>query len=213
MNEADIKEEVIEETCNFTFINGEYVEVKEEEIEQKPENLLEQEIKTESIDFFEKNNSDEFCEDIKLEPEESDSKIEKVSSRITERICEICQKRMPRYLLKLIKTAEDKVVLSDVFKIREFMGTLPNYVCYAHIQTIIDDKHGKLRFASTSSGKLLRSFIAKNKHLMQVHKKSINVLFKVSEKPGHQKNEFAMFVTWLKRVLNCSALVQRNFEW
>ncbi|CAO4381429.1 unnamed protein product [Caenorhabditis nigoni] len=104
MNEADIKEEVIEETCNFTFINGEYVEVKQEEIEQKPENLLEQEIKTEPIEFFEKNNSDEFCEDIKLEPKESDSKIE---------------------------------------------------------------KHGKLRFASTSSGKLLRSFIAKNKHLIK----------------------------------------------
>ncbi|PIC29636.1 hypothetical protein B9Z55_021156 [Caenorhabditis nigoni] len=71
MNEAVIKDEVTEETYNFTFKNGEYVEVKQEEVEQKPGNLLEREIKTESIDPFKNKNSDEFLEDVELKPGES----------------------------------------------------------------------------------------------------------------------------------------------
>ncbi|PIC29652.1 hypothetical protein B9Z55_021168 [Caenorhabditis nigoni] len=57
MDDTVIKEEVIEEDFNFTFKNGEYVEVKQEEIKQKPEYLLEK--------------------DIKMEAEEIDSKVEK----------------------------------------------------------------------------------------------------------------------------------------
>ncbi|PIC12719.1 hypothetical protein B9Z55_028234 [Caenorhabditis nigoni] len=52
MDEAVVKEEVIEETHNFMFKSGEYVEVKQEEVEQKPEHLLEEKIKTEPIDFL-----------------------------------------------------------------------------------------------------------------------------------------------------------------
>ncbi|PIC29505.1 hypothetical protein B9Z55_021061 [Caenorhabditis nigoni] len=169
MNEVVVKEEVIEETCNFTFKNGEYVEVKQEEVEQKPEHLLEKDIKTETNDdFFENNNSDEFSEDIKPEQRESDSKIEnKMSKEACTFQCTICQKRCPRSSLKLITTFEDRTVLSEIFKVEGLVKTNPNFVCYSHIQTIINDNAGKLKLANAPSGKLLRSFITKNKKFIK----------------------------------------------
>ncbi|CAO4381451.1 unnamed protein product [Caenorhabditis nigoni] len=160
MNEAVVKEEVIEEEHNFTFRNGEYIEVKQEEVELELEYLLEKEIKMETNDDFSGDNiSDGFFEDVKLEPKESHSKID--------RICKICHKRMPRSLSKLITSEEDKTVLSEMFNV-EFMGTNPSYVCYSHIQTIIDENDGKLKLARTPFEKLLRSFIRKNKKLIKV---------------------------------------------
>ncbi|PIC29654.1 hypothetical protein B9Z55_021169 [Caenorhabditis nigoni] len=94
MNEAIAKDEVIEESNNFKFKNEEFVEVKREEIEKKPENLLEKEIKTEPIDFFEKNQSEtKFFEGTEQKPKECDSKIEKKMCEVLGTIkCEICQR-------------------------------------------------------------------------------------------------------------------------
>ncbi|CAO4381517.1 unnamed protein product [Caenorhabditis nigoni] len=155
MNEALGKVEVIEEPCNFAFKNGEYVEVKQEEIEQKPEKLLEKEIKTNPIDFFGIIKSDEeLFEDV--EPE-------KVSSEARTLKCKICQKGMPRKLLRLVKSEDDKAVLSDFFKVGGSIETWVSYVCVSHIQTIIDTNDGKLKFASTPFEQLLHSFIRRNK--------------------------------------------------
>ncbi|ULT91902.1 hypothetical protein L3Y34_009529 [Caenorhabditis briggsae] len=171
MNEAVIKDRVIEEDFNFTFRNGEFVEVKQEEIEQKPEYLLEQEFKTETNDdYFENTNSDEFPEDIKPEPKESDSPFEKVPKEAGDFQCEICQKMLSRKLLKMIKSEEDKTVLSEIFKVEGFGEINPTYVCYSHIQAIIDDYDGKLKLARTSFERVLRSFIKKNKTIMKVRK-------------------------------------------
>ncbi|CAO4381433.1 unnamed protein product [Caenorhabditis nigoni] len=151
MNEAIVKEEVIEETNNFTFINGEYVQVKQEEIEQKPENLLENKIKTETNDdFFEINEPDEYFEDIKLEPEEIESKTEKVSTATTKFKCQICRKRMPRSLLTLIKSEGNKTLLSEMFKIEGSLEINLPYVCTSHIRTIIDEYDGTFeKYAGT----------------------------------------------------------------
>ncbi|CAO4382049.1 unnamed protein product [Caenorhabditis nigoni] len=152
MNEAIVKEEVIEETCNFTFKNGEYVEGKQEEIEQKPQTLLEKEIKTESIDSFENNDSKPFFEE--LEPKkESDFKIEKVSIKMSELKCTIFWKRMPRKLLKLVKNDDDKTVLSEIFKIEGHRDIKTRFV--SHIQKIINENDGKLKSPSTPFEHLL----------------------------------------------------------
>ncbi|PIC29517.1 hypothetical protein B9Z55_021072 [Caenorhabditis nigoni] len=169
MDEAVIKEEVIEEICNFTFKNGEYVEVKQEEIEQKPEYHLEKEIKTETIEFFDNNNSDSFFEDVKPEPIESGSKIEKMTTGISELICRICQKRIPRSRSKLITTEEDETVLSHIFKFQGFMEKIPNYVCVSHIQKIINDIEDKVKIPGKPSDTVMRSFVRRNKYLMQVN--------------------------------------------
>ncbi|CAO4381537.1 unnamed protein product [Caenorhabditis nigoni] len=161
MNEAVIKDEVIEEEFNFTFVNGEYVEVKQEEIEQKPEHLLENEVKTETIDF---------AENVELKPKEIDSKVETGSTEVIYLECEICQKMMPRNLLKMIKSEDYKVVLAEVFKIEGSLKIKFPYVCVSHIQTIIDDYDGKLKSASTPSEKRLRSFIRINKANMKQKK-------------------------------------------
>ncbi|ULT91908.1 hypothetical protein L3Y34_009530 [Caenorhabditis briggsae] len=169
MNEAVIKEEVIEEEHNFTFKNGEYVEAKQEEIEQKPEYLLEKEIKTErNDDFFENNYAGRFFEDVKQEPKESDSKIEKVCRTSSMMTCKICQSRMPRNLLKLIKTEDEKTVLSHIFNIEGLMEMNPMYVCVSHIQKIIDDYTGNLKLVDTAFQYLLCSFMIQNKYLMKV---------------------------------------------
>ncbi|PIC29502.1 hypothetical protein B9Z55_021058 [Caenorhabditis nigoni] len=130
MNEAVIKDEIIEETHNFTFKNGEYVEVKQEEIEEKPEYLLEKEIKTEPSDVFENNNSDCFFEDVELKPKECDSRSENVFTELEAPSCRICQKRMPKNRLKLIKSEEDKTALSNVFKFEGCLETSTSYVYY-----------------------------------------------------------------------------------
>ncbi|PIC29543.1 hypothetical protein B9Z55_021093 [Caenorhabditis nigoni] len=179
MNEAIVKEEVIEEPYNFTFKNGEYIEVKQEEVEQKPEHLLGQKIKIEPIDFFENDNSDGFSEDVQLEPKECGSEIANVSTEFGGQKCKICQKKMARNLLKLITSEEDRTVLSQIFKDDCFKEMNTIYVCYSHIQTIIDDNDGKVKFASTPSEKRLLSFIRKNKKLMQVNEKSINLIFRI----------------------------------
>ncbi|CAO4381441.1 unnamed protein product [Caenorhabditis nigoni] len=166
MNEAVIKDEVIEEEHDLTFINGEYVEVKQEEIEEKPEHLLEKDIKTDTIDFFENNNSDEFPEDIQAKPKESDSKIE-IWRGVSLLKCTICQKRMPRSLLKWIRLEEDKTVLSQFFKLEGYLETRTPFVCYTHIQMIINDNDGKLKLKNIPFKKLLRSFIRRNKSLMK----------------------------------------------
>ncbi|PIC29621.1 hypothetical protein B9Z55_021143 [Caenorhabditis nigoni] len=153
MNEAVIKEEVIEETYNFTFKNGEYVKVKQEEIEQKPEYLLEKEIKTEPIDFV---------ENVKLKTKKFDCTVEKVSEEITERICEICWRSMPRNLLKSINSEDEKTVLSHNFQTAGSLDNISPYVCISHIQKIIDENDGKLEFASTPFEKRLLSFIKRN---------------------------------------------------
>ncbi|PIC29525.1 hypothetical protein B9Z55_021079 [Caenorhabditis nigoni] len=163
MNDGVIKEEVIEEICNFTFKNGEYVVVKQEEIKRKPENLLEQEIKKEPIDFF---------EDVERKLKENDFKIEHVFEEITERMCNICQKRMPRSLLKLIKSEEDKTVIFENFNAEGVLETRMFYVCLSHIQTIIDDNDGKFKRARNRFERLMRSFITKNKANMQVERKN-----------------------------------------
>ncbi|PIC29548.1 hypothetical protein B9Z55_021096 [Caenorhabditis nigoni] len=174
MNEAVVKEEVIEEDHNFTFKNGEFAEVEQEEIEQKPEHLLEKEIKAEPIEFFEKNNSDGIFEDVQPEPKECDHicscTIKKASKELSTLICKICQKRMPRNLLKWIKSDEDKIVLSQNFEIKGFLGTKTSYVCYSHIQSIIDNNDGKLKLPKTPYEKLLRSFITKNKNTIKERK-------------------------------------------
>ncbi|CAO4381444.1 unnamed protein product [Caenorhabditis nigoni] len=161
MNDGVIKEEVIEEICNFTFKNGEYVVVKQEEIKRKPENLLEQEIKKEPIDFF---------EDVERKLKENDFKIEHVFEEITERMCNICQKRMPRSLLKLIKSEEDKTVIFENFNAEGVLETRMFYVCLSHIQTIIDDNDGKFKRARNRFERLMRSFITKNKANMKERK-------------------------------------------
>ncbi|PIC29513.1 hypothetical protein B9Z55_021068 [Caenorhabditis nigoni] len=165
MNEAVDKEEVIEEEFNFTFKNGEYVEVKQEEVEQKPEYLLENGKKP--IDFFENNNSDEFLEDVKPEPRENDFKIEKAFTEIGALSCKICQKRMPRKYLKWIISEDDKMLLSDIFKIEMFKEMRQTYVCVSHIQKIIDDNDGKVKFANNPIGQKLHSFITRNKKFMK----------------------------------------------
>ncbi|PIC14646.1 hypothetical protein B9Z55_026885 [Caenorhabditis nigoni] len=115
MNEAIVKEEVIEETCNFTFKNGEYVEGKQEEIEQKPQTLLEKEIKTESIDSFENNDSKPFFEE--LEPKkESDFKIEKVRNRysmngVKRQNCQVCYMTKTRTELYDINSSSTRIVI------------------------------------------------------------------------------------------------------
>ncbi|CAO4381435.1 unnamed protein product [Caenorhabditis nigoni] len=169
MEESVIKEEVIEETYNFTFKNGEYVEVKQEEVEQKPENLLEKEIKTETNDdFFETNESNKFFEDVEPEPNESDYEIEKRMYKELGTIkCKICQKRMPRKLLKLMRSEDDKNVLFEIFNAEGILETRANYVCHSHIQTIIDDKDGKLKTPNTAFRSLLRSFIKRNRRSMR----------------------------------------------
>ncbi|CAO4381461.1 unnamed protein product [Caenorhabditis nigoni] len=159
MNDGVIKEEDIEEGHNFTFKNGEYVEVKQEEIEEKPEYHLEKEIKTET-------NDDSF-EDVKLEPTERDSPIEMVFDEGGFFQCQICQKRMPRRLLKFIKSEDEKTVLSEIFKTEGLAEMNRTYVCYSHIQTIIDENDGKLKLPKTPYEKLLRSFIRNNKILMR----------------------------------------------
>ncbi|PIC29544.1 hypothetical protein B9Z55_021094 [Caenorhabditis nigoni] len=159
MNEVIVKEEVIEETCNFTFKNGEYVEVKQEEFEQKPENLLEQEIKAES-------NSD-FFEDTKPEPKESDSRYEKVSTNVTKQKCNICQKMVPRNSLKLIKCEGNRLVLSQIFNVELFMGPNPDYVCVTHIRNIVHDIDDKVKIPGNPSDYVLRSFFRRNQYLMK----------------------------------------------
>ncbi|PIC29540.1 hypothetical protein B9Z55_021090 [Caenorhabditis nigoni] len=159
MNEAIVKEEVIEETCNFTFKNGEYVEVKQEEPEQKPEYLLEKEIKTET--------SDDFFEDVKSEAEESYSEIEKVSTYVNKEKCEICQKMMPRNSLKMIKCEGNRLVLSEVFNVELFMGPNPIYVCHSHIQKVIHDIDNNVKLPRNQSDSVMRSFVRRNKHLMK----------------------------------------------
>ncbi|PIC29657.1 hypothetical protein B9Z55_021172 [Caenorhabditis nigoni] len=162
MDDTVIKEEVIEETCYFTFKNGEYIEVKREEIDQKPENLLEKEIKTEP---------DEFFDDFGLEPEENDSKIETVSTEFTKLKCEICLKTMPKNRLKLVKSEANKILLSEIFKIEGSLKIKSPYVCVSHIQTIIDDYDGTFeKYAGTPFEKRLRLFIRINKSNMQVNK-------------------------------------------
>ncbi|PIC29634.1 hypothetical protein B9Z55_021155 [Caenorhabditis nigoni] len=161
MNEAVIKEEVIEEELDFTFKNNDFAEVK-------PANLLEKEVKMKTIDFIEKNISDdEFLEGVKLTPRESDSKVEKVPRRVIKLKCEICQKRMPRKLLKFIKSEEDKTVLSNIFKVSLFVDIITTYVCYAHIKMIIDAYDGKSKSPKTRYELLLRSFIKNNKYTMK----------------------------------------------
>ncbi|PIC29512.1 hypothetical protein B9Z55_021067 [Caenorhabditis nigoni] len=151
MDEAIVKEEIIEEEFNFTFKNGEFVEVKQEETEHKPEYQLENEVKTETNDdFFENNNSDGFFEVVKLKPKEIDSKFEKMPTEITEYICKICRKRMPRKLLKLIKSEDDKTMLSQFFKIEGSLEPRLSYVCSSHIREIMDGKDGKLKKAKES---------------------------------------------------------------
>ncbi|PIC29539.1 hypothetical protein B9Z55_021089 [Caenorhabditis nigoni] len=166
MNEAVVKEEAIEETCNFTLKNGEFVEVKQEEIERKPENLLENEVKKEPIEFSENKNSDGFFEHIERKPKESHSEIEKPSEAITEKICQICQQRMPRNLLKLIKSEDEKTVLLEVFKVEGFDERHLTYVCYSHIQKIIDDNDGKVKKPCKPFEHLMRKFIRRNKYSM-----------------------------------------------
>ncbi|PIC29661.1 hypothetical protein B9Z55_021175 [Caenorhabditis nigoni] len=161
MDEAIVKDEVIEETINFTFKNGEYVEVKQEKIEQIPENLLEQEIKTEPIDFsgtFEPKTKKIVC------------KIEKVAEEIPEMKCEFCQKMMPRNLLKLIKPKDEQTVLSEMLSVELFREIYPEmnpkYVCFSDIQTFFNEKYGQLKSTSTQSER-------NSQDLMQVDKRSI----------------------------------------
>ncbi|PIC29497.1 hypothetical protein B9Z55_021055 [Caenorhabditis nigoni] len=166
MNEAVIKEEVIEEEFNLSSKNGEFVEVKQEEIEQKPENFLEKEVKKEPVDFFENNNSDGFREDVELKPTENACTNKQIFKEVAFQ-CKICQMRMPRKLLKLIKSEDDKTVLSEIFKIEGFDEINPTYVCYSHIKTIIDDNDDKMKSPSTDYERLLRSFIKRNKNSMR----------------------------------------------
>ncbi|PIC29499.1 hypothetical protein B9Z55_021057 [Caenorhabditis nigoni] len=154
MGEPVIKDEVIEEDFNVMFKNGEYVEVKQEEIEQNP--------------FVENNNSEEFPEEIKLEPKKSDSEIENVSTEISALKCKICQKRMPRNSLKMIKSEDDMIVLTAIFDVEVFKEYIATYVCLSHIQAIIDDNEAILKFAGTPFEKCLRLFIAKNKRFIRV---------------------------------------------
>ncbi|PIC29650.1 hypothetical protein B9Z55_021167 [Caenorhabditis nigoni] len=167
MNEAIVKEEVIEETCNFTFKNGEYVEVKQEETEQKPENLLENEIKTETIDLLAKNKPE--IEVFELKQGEWNYEIEKTFIEVNKPKCEICQKRMPRNRLKLIKLNDEKIVLFHIFKVKGMME-IDTYVCWSHIQKIIDDYDGTLRNPSCSFGYLLRTVIRRNKNSININR-------------------------------------------
>ncbi|CAO4381521.1 unnamed protein product [Caenorhabditis nigoni] len=171
MNEAVIKEEVIEEDFNFTFKNGDYIEVKQEKIEKKPEYFLEQKIKTEPIDFFETNETEqEFFDDIEQMPREYGTKIETVSTEFTKFKCEICQKAMPKNLLQLIISEDNKTVLVEMFKLEESQEKRIFYVCVSHIQKIIDENDGKLKSPDTRSEQLLRIFISKHKKLMRARK-------------------------------------------
>ncbi|CAP20696.1 Protein CBG23981 [Caenorhabditis briggsae] len=158
MNEADVKEQVIEEEHDFTVKNGEYVEVKNEEIEQKTENLLENEIKM---------KADEFLEDVELKPKESESKIEnKMPKNYSMLKCEICQDTVPRNLLKMIRTEDEKIVLSEIFEVKGSMGKTTPYVCLSHIRKVISDNDGKLKIPITSFEHHLRAFIRRNKYSM-----------------------------------------------
>ncbi|CAO4381520.1 unnamed protein product [Caenorhabditis nigoni] len=149
MNEAVIKEEVIEEEFNFTFKNDEFVEVKRDEIEQNPENLLEN------------------LEDVDLKPKKCDSKIENKTPKSYSMLkCEICQETMPRNLLKMIKTEDEKIVLSEILEVKGSMEITTPYVCVSHIRKIISDNDGKLRKPITSFEHHLRSFIRRNKYSM-----------------------------------------------
>ncbi|CAS01106.1 Protein CBG27288 [Caenorhabditis briggsae] len=163
---AVIKEEVIEEKHYYAFKNENFVEVKQEEIEQKPEYLLEQEIKMEPIDFFDANKSDSFFDDVELNPKENYSKGEKVSAESTKLKCEICQKTMPRNLLQLIKSEDNKTVLAEMFKLEGSLETRIFYICVSHIQMIIDDNDGQLKSTSTRSEQRLRTFISTHKKLI-----------------------------------------------
>ncbi|PIC29625.1 hypothetical protein B9Z55_021147 [Caenorhabditis nigoni] len=158
MSEPIFEYEVTEEENNFTFINGEFVEVKQEEIEEKPEYLLEQDIKKETNDDFFENN-------------EADDKISEVVPEVSMMKCEICQKSTPRSLLRLVKSEDDKTVLSDYFEVEGSLEAIPPYVCVSHIQKIIDDNDGKVKRSSTPSEKRLRLFITKNKRMMKVNNK------------------------------------------
>ncbi|UMM37699.1 hypothetical protein L5515_009380 [Caenorhabditis briggsae] len=164
---AVIKEEVIEEKHDYAFKNENFVEVKQEEIEQKPEYLLEQEIKMEPIDFFDANKTDSFFDDVELNPKENYSKGEKVSAESTKFKCEICQKTMPRNLLQLIKSEDNKTVLAEMFKLEGSLETRIFYICVSHIQMIIDDNDGQLKSTSTRSEQRLRTFISTHKKLMK----------------------------------------------
>ncbi|CAO4381452.1 unnamed protein product [Caenorhabditis nigoni] len=164
MDEAIVKEEVIDEDFNK---NCEYVEVKQEEIEQKPGNLLEKDIETVPIDFFENNNSNGFREDIKSEPKESVSEFEKVLTEFNALNCRICQKRMPRISLKLIRSEASKFAIAEMFKVEGFMETNPTYVCVSHIQKIINDIDEKVKIPGNPSEHLMRLFIRKNRYLMK----------------------------------------------
>ncbi|PIC29522.1 hypothetical protein B9Z55_021077 [Caenorhabditis nigoni] len=166
MNEAIVKDEVIEETHNLTFKNGEYVEVKQEEIEQKPEYVLEKEIKVEPIDIYE-NKPDNFFADSELKPKESGPIMRNVFTAVGAQSCEICWKSMPRNLLKLITMKDDKTVLFQFFKFEGSLETSTPYVCYSHIQKIIDDNEGKFKIPTNRFERLMRSFITKNKHLIK----------------------------------------------
>ncbi|CAO4381437.1 unnamed protein product [Caenorhabditis nigoni] len=88
-------------------------------------------------------------------------------TEITEYICKICRKRMPRKLLKLIKSEDDKTMLSQFFKIEGSLEPRLSYVCSSHIREIMDGKDGKLKFAGTPFEKPLRSFIKNNRYLMK----------------------------------------------
>ncbi|PIC29631.1 hypothetical protein B9Z55_021153 [Caenorhabditis nigoni] len=185
MNEAVVKEEAIEEEYDFAYDDEEFVGVKQEKNEEKPEHLLQQDIKTGPNDIFETNEPEqEFFDDIEQMLRENDSKIETVSTEVKRLKCEICQKTMPRNLLNLIKSEGNKIVLAGVFKIEGSLETRAPYVCISHIQSIIDDYDGKLKSTSTPFEQLLRTFISKHKQLMKERKsrrRSCQICHKIKE--------------------------------
>ncbi|PIC29501.1 hypothetical protein B9Z55_021058 [Caenorhabditis nigoni] len=165
MNEAVIKDEIIEETHNFTFKNGEYVEVKQEEIEEKPEYLLEKEIKTEPSDVFENNNSDCFFEDVELKPKECDSrnyenatrapdalihrkKIYLMRNRTSDRrICRVCHMTKDISKLYQISSKGIRIVLMtgcvlrgthSVDQAKSYIANKEGSTCYSHRKETID---------------------------------------------------------------------------
>ncbi|CAO4381527.1 unnamed protein product [Caenorhabditis nigoni] len=194
MNEAVIKDEVIEGELDFTFKNNDFAEVK-------PAYLLEKEVKMKPIDFIEKNISDdEFLKNVKLNPKESDSKIEKVSTGVIKLKCEICQKRMPRKLLKFIKSEEDKTVLSNIFKVSLFVDIITTYVCYSHIQMIIEGYEGKSKSPKTRYELLLRSFIKNNKYIMK-DSKSGRSYCQVCHDPKHRSELYEITSKGIRMVI------------
>ncbi|PIC14655.1 hypothetical protein B9Z55_026889 [Caenorhabditis nigoni] len=78
---------------------------------------------------------------------------------------------VPVNLLKLINSKDEKTVLSENFKIEGSLKIRTPYVCYSHIQTIIDDYAGKLRSPRTPFEQRLLSFIRRNKKSMNHRKK------------------------------------------